>query len=69
VLAHGGRLVICPRGSSCQLSARATLGELWWLADIAQDCQADGRHTMFFSSAPLHVAGGISSPPNAVVIK
>jgi kynurenine formamidase len=45
------------------------LGELWWLADLATDCQADGRHTMFFASAPLHVAGGISSPPNAVAIK
>jgi len=45
------------------------LGELWWLADIASDCRADGRYTMFFTSAPLHVAGGISSPPNALAIK
>ncbi|MEP7022586.1 MAG: cyclase family protein [Actinomycetota bacterium] len=45
------------------------LGELWWLSDLAQDCREDGRHTMFICSAPLHVAGGISSPPNALAIK
>ncbi len=45
------------------------LGELWWLADLADDCREDGRHTMFITSAPLHVAGGISSPPNALAIK
>jgi kynurenine formamidase len=45
------------------------LGELWWLADLADDCRQDGRNTMFITSAPLHVAGGISSPPNALAIK
>jgi hypothetical protein len=45
------------------------LGELWWTADLADDCRQDGRHTMFISSAPLNVAGGISSPPNALAFK
>jgi hypothetical protein len=45
------------------------LGELWWLDDLARDCRDDGRYTSFFSSAPLNVAGGVSSPPNAVAIK
>jgi kynurenine formamidase len=45
------------------------LGELWWLDDLASDCRADGRYTAFFSSAPLHVDGGVSSPPNALAIK
>jgi hypothetical protein len=45
------------------------LGELWWLDDLARDSRADGRYTAFFSSTPLNVAGGVSSPPNAVAIK
>jgi Putative cyclase len=45
------------------------LGELWWLDDLAKDCREDRRYTMFLSSAPLNVAAGVSSPPNAVAIK
>jgi hypothetical protein len=45
------------------------LGELWWLADLARDCREDGVYEMFVSSAPLNVAGGISSPPNALAVK
>ena len=45
------------------------LGELWWLADLADDCRADSRYTMFLASAPLNVPGGVSSPANAVAVK
>jgi kynurenine formamidase len=45
------------------------LGELWWLADLAQDCAADGVHEMFLVSAPMNAPGGIGSPANAVAIK
>lgn len=45
------------------------LGELWWLADLAADCRRDGVSTMLVTSAPLHVAGGIGSTPNALAIK
>jgi kynurenine formamidase len=45
------------------------LGELWWLADLAADCAADGIHEMFLVSAPLNAPGGIGSPANAVAIK
>jgi kynurenine formamidase len=45
------------------------LGELWWLADLAQDCAADGIHEMFLVSAPMNAPGGIGSPANAVAIK
>jgi kynurenine formamidase len=45
------------------------LGELWWLADLAADCAADGTHEMFLVSAPMNAAGGIGSPANAVAIK
>jgi kynurenine formamidase len=45
------------------------LGELWWLADLADDCRRDGRYTMFLASAPLNIPGGVSSPANAVAVK
>jgi kynurenine formamidase len=45
------------------------LGELWWLADLAEDCAADGVYEMFLVSAPLNAPGGIGSPANAVAIK
>jgi kynurenine formamidase len=45
------------------------LGELWWLADLADDCAADRVYEMFLVSAPLNAPGGIGSPANAVAIK
>jgi kynurenine formamidase len=45
------------------------IGELWWLADLADDCAADSISEFFFTSAPLNVPGGVGSPPNALSIK
>jgi kynurenine formamidase len=45
------------------------LGELWWLADLAADCSADGVYESFLVSAPFNAPGGIGSPANAVAIK
>jgi hypothetical protein len=45
------------------------LGELWWLADLADACAADGVYDSFLLSAPMNAAGGIGSPANAVAIK
>ena len=45
------------------------LGELFVLAPLAEDCARDGRYEFMLVSAPLHVEGGIASPPNAVAIK
>jgi len=44
-------------------------GEMWDLEALAADCAADGVYESFLASAPLHVPGGIGSPPNAVAIK
>jgi len=46
-----------------------SLGELWWLADLAEDCAADGRYEMFVTAAPMRAPGGIGSPANALAIK
>ncbi|HVV47559.1 MAG TPA: cyclase family protein, partial [Bryobacteraceae bacterium] len=45
------------------------LGELFVLAPLAEDCAGDGRYAFMLVSAPLHLEGGIASPPNAVAIK
>ena len=45
------------------------LGELFILAPLAKDCAEDGRYEFMLVSAPLHVEGGVASPPNAVAIK
>jgi kynurenine formamidase len=45
------------------------LGEQFVLAPLAEDCLRDGRYEFMLVSAPLHLEGGIASPPNAVAIK
>jgi kynurenine formamidase len=45
------------------------LGELWWTAELAADCAADGRHEFLVTSAPWNVRGGIGSPANALALK
>jgi hypothetical protein len=45
------------------------IGEYFWLADLAADCDRDSRYEMFFCSAPLHLPGGIGSPASAIAIK
>ena len=45
------------------------LGELWDLAALAADCARDGVYDTLLTSAPLHLAGGAGTPPNALAIK
>jgi len=45
------------------------LGELFVLAPLAEDCARDRRYEFLLVSVPLHVEGGVASPPNAVAIK
>ncbi|MBV9450019.1 MAG: cyclase family protein [Streptosporangiaceae bacterium] len=45
------------------------LGELWWTEDLAADCAQDGVYEAMLTSAPIHAAGGIGSPANALAIK
>ncbi|OQV00820.1 hypothetical protein CLAIMM_06268 [Cladophialophora immunda] len=44
------------------------LGELWNLEDLSGLCQQERRWSFFFTSAPLHVIGGVASPPNAIAV-
>ncbi len=45
------------------------LGEQFVLDELAADCASDGRYQFMLVSAPMHLEGGIASPPNAVAIK
>ncbi|HXC50825.1 MAG TPA: cyclase family protein [Candidatus Limnocylindrales bacterium] len=45
------------------------LGEQFVLDELAADCAADGSYEFMLVSAPMHLEGGIATPPNAVAIK
>jgi kynurenine formamidase len=45
------------------------LGEQFVLDKLATDCAEDQRYEFMLVSVPLHLNGGIASPPNAVAIK
>jgi kynurenine formamidase len=46
-----------------------TIGEMFELDALAEDCAKDGRYTAFLTSSPLNLRGGVGSPPNAIAIK
>ncbi|MDP2949383.1 MAG: cyclase family protein [Chloroflexota bacterium] len=45
------------------------IGEMWYLEELAADCAGDGVYEFMLTSAPLHLRGGVGSPPNALAIK
>jgi kynurenine formamidase len=45
------------------------LGEFFDLEALAADCARDGAWAFLLTSAPLHLAEGTASPPNALAIK
>ena len=46
-----------------------TLGEIFDLEAIADDCAADGVYTFLFSAAPLAITRAVASPINPVAIR
>jgi kynurenine formamidase len=44
------------------------IGEFWLLDALAEQCAAERRYEVFFTSAPLGVHGGVGSPGNALAI-
>ncbi|HUQ39593.1 MAG TPA: cyclase family protein [Acidimicrobiales bacterium] len=45
------------------------IGEMWDLEALAADCASDGVYECLFTSAPLNLASGVASPPNALAVK
>ncbi len=46
-----------------------SLGEIWNLEPIAEDCAKDGRYEFFVAAQPLRVTNGSGSPLNPIAIK
>jgi kynurenine formamidase len=44
------------------------IGELWLLDRLAHECRTAKRYEFLLTSAPMNLAGGVSSPPNALAI-
>jgi hypothetical protein len=45
------------------------VGELWKLDELAAACAEDGVREFFLTVKPLHIPGGVGSPPNAIAIR
>jgi kynurenine formamidase len=46
-----------------------SMGEIFYLKDLAADCAADKVYEFFFVAPPLHLPGGAGSPINPQAIK
>jgi kynurenine formamidase len=46
-----------------------TMGEMFYLKDLAEDCANDGIYEFFFAGPPLIITGGTGSPINPQAIK
>jgi kynurenine formamidase len=46
-----------------------TLGEIFFLEELAADCAADGRYTFLLVAPPLPVTGGVGTPINPYALK
>jgi kynurenine formamidase len=46
-----------------------TMGEMFYLAELAEDCAGDGVYEFFFTGPPLIITGGTGSPINPLAIK
>ncbi|KAE8331432.1 putative cyclase-domain-containing protein [Aspergillus sergii] len=44
------------------------LGEFFDLETLSEECHRQQRYSFFVSGVPLHVTGGVASPPNIVAI-
>lgn len=44
------------------------IGEMWDLEALSKKCEQNSRWSFFLTSAPLHVKGGVASPPGAIAI-
>ncbi len=46
-----------------------TVGEMFYLDGLAEDCARDGVYEFFFAAPPLRITGGVGSPANPIAIK
>ena len=46
-----------------------TLGEFWWLDDLAADCAQDGVYEFFLAAQPLNVTNASGTMLNPMAVK
>jgi kynurenine formamidase len=46
-----------------------TIGEIFFLDELAEDCARDGVYEFFFVAPPLPITGAVGSPINPIAIK
>jgi len=46
-----------------------TMGEIFYLKDLADDCARDSNYAFFFCAPPLPITGAVGSPINPMAIK
>ncbi|KAF1957886.1 hypothetical protein CC80DRAFT_491225 [Byssothecium circinans] len=52
----------------CLVRWGTPIGEMWDLEKLSEKCEEKGKYTFFLTSAPLHIKGGIGSPPGAIAV-
>lgn len=61
--------VMLPLHALCIRDMGLTLGEMFDLEALADDCARDGQWTFLFTAPPLRVSGGVGSPINPLAVK
>jgi kynurenine formamidase len=61
--------VMLPVHALCIRDMGLTLGEMFDLEALAEDCAADGVWVFLFTAPPLTVTGGVGSPINPLAVK
>ncbi|MGH6894904.1 MAG: cyclase family protein [Dongiaceae bacterium] len=46
-----------------------SMGEIFWLRELAEDCARDGVYEFLFAAPPLPITGAVGSPVNPLAIK
>jgi kynurenine formamidase len=46
-----------------------TIGEIFFLDELAEDCARDGVYEFFFTAPPLPITGAVGSPINPLAVK
>jgi hypothetical protein len=46
-----------------------TIGEIFFLDDLADDCAGDGVYEFLFVAPPLPITGAVGSPINPLAMK
>ena len=46
-----------------------TMGEIFNLKELADDCEQDKVYEFLFTAPPLPITGGVGSPINPIILK